>query len=201
MKQKGGIQARAEAEDQQAHSATFMAVIKTVTPVEELYTLATGRDLDGNAASRKDAAILLGLNLVPEVKAEVKAASTVVKAEAKAEAKASAKAEAKASTKKPYTKHRPSYSKDQVEEVWQNAKQSDGKVYDPNTGEELTWDKAKKPRQWDMGHKPGKEYRKLHKDYMEGKISKEEFLKEYKKPSNYQPESKSANRSGKYEQK
>lgn len=52
-----------------------------------------------------------------------------------------------------------------------------------------------------MGHKPGKEYKKLHKDYMDGKISKSKFLKEYKNPNNYQPESKSANRSRKYEQK
>lgn len=27
-----------------------------------------------------------------------------------------------------------------------------------------------------MGHKPDKEYRKLHQDYMNGKISKEKFL-------------------------
>ncbi|RNA61954.1 RHS repeat-associated core domain-containing protein [Chryseobacterium nematophagum] len=103
--------------------------------------------------------------------------------------------------KKPYSKHRPSYAKGQVDAVWNNAKQKNGKVYDPNTGEELKWNKSQKPRQWDMGHKPGKEYRKLHKDYMDGKIPKTEFLKEYKDPKNYQPESKSANRSGKYEQR
>jgi len=28
-----------------------------------------------------------------------------------------------------------------------------------------------------MGHKPGREYKKIHKDYMDGKISKEKFLK------------------------
>ena len=102
---------------------------------------------------------------------------------------------------KPYSKSRPSYSKNQVETVWENAKQKNGKVYDPNTGQELTWNKSQKPRQWDMGHKPGKEYKKLHKDYMDGKISKSKFLKEYKDPNNYRPESKSANRSRKYEQK
>jgi ribosomal protein L14E/L6E/L27E len=172
-----------------------MAVIRTVTPIEELYTLVSGRDLNGDPASRKEAGKLLALNLIPEVKVEAKAAKIALKAEAKADAKAAAKLE----TKKPYSKHRPSYGKDQVDTVWNNAKQSDGKVYDPNTGEELTWDKAIKPRQWDMGHKPGHEYRNLHKDYMDGTITKEEFLKEYKKSDNYQ--SKSANRSGKYEQK
>ncbi|WP_160137664.1 DUF6443 domain-containing protein [Chryseobacterium sp. c4a] len=203
MKQNGGVQARAEREDQEAHSKTFMAVIRTVSPVEEIYTLATGRDLEGNQASRKDAAMLLGLNLVPQVKTEVKAGKIVLQAEAKAEGKAASKATSKAknSSKKPYSKSRPSYGKDQVETVWKNGQQPDNKVYDPNTGEELTWDKSVKPRSWDMGHKPGEEYRKLHKDYMDGKIDKEEFLKRYRDPGNYQPESKSANRSGKYEQR
>ena len=54
------------------------------------------------------------------------------------------------------------------------AKQPNGKVYDPYTGEELKWDQSSS-RTWDMGHKPGKEYRKLHQDYMNGKISKENF--------------------------
>nr|WP_291937209.1 HNH/ENDO VII family nuclease [Chryseobacterium sp.] len=62
------------------------------------------------------------------------------------------------------------------------------------------WDKSVKPRSWDMGHKPGKEYRKLHEKYMNGDITKEEFLEEYRNPNNYQPESKSSNRSHKYEQ-
>lgn len=197
MKQKGGVQARAEREDQEAHSKTFMGVIRTVSPVEEIYTLATGRDLEGNQADRKDAAMLLGLNLIPQVKTEVKAGKIVLQAETKAEAKATAKT----TVKKPYSKSRPSYGKGQVDEVWETAKQKDGKVYDPNTGEELTWDKAKKPRSWDMGHKPGHEYKKLHKDYMDGKIDKDKFLERYRNPDNYQPESQSANRSHKYEQK
>ncbi|MDR4892723.1 MULTISPECIES: DUF6443 domain-containing protein [unclassified Chryseobacterium] len=199
MRQKGGVQWRAEKENQEANSAAFMAVIKLVTPVEELYTLATGRDLDGDPADRTQAGKLLALNLVPQAKVEVKAAASVLKAEAKAEAKAAAKVEAKVA-KKPYSKSRPSYGKGQVDEVWESAKK-DGKVHDPNTGEELTWDKAIKPRSWDMGHLPGQEYRTLHEKYMSGKITKEEFLKEYKNPKNYQPESKSANRSHKYEKK
>ncbi|SMO77407.1 HNH/ENDO VII superfamily nuclease with conserved GHE residues [Chryseobacterium rhizoplanae] len=153
--------------------------------------------MDGEPADRKQAAKLLALNLVPQAKVEVKAAATVLKAEAKA----LAKAEAKVTVKKPYSKSRPSYAKGQVDEVWESAKKDDGKVYDPNTKEELTWDKAIKPRPWDMGHLPGHEYRTLHEKYMSGKITKEEFLREYKNAKNYQPESKSANRSHKYEQK
>lgn len=38
-----------------------------------------------------------------------------------------------------------------------------------------------------MGHKPGREYKKIHKDYMAGKISKEKILKEVRNPDNYRP--------------
>jgi RHS repeat-associated protein len=105
---------------------------------------------------------------------------------------------------KPYSnsKNRPNYGDGQVEKVWENAKQSDGKVYDPYTGEELTWDKTKSRQgQWDMGHKPGKEYRKLWSDYMDGKIDLKTFLKEFRNPDNYTPQSVQSNRSHKYEQK
>ena len=44
---------------------------------------------------------------------------------------------------------RPSYGKNQVEEVWENAKNPvSGKVYDP-TGEEIIWDRTKvRKGQW-----------------------------------------------------
>ena len=77
---------------------------------------------------------------------------------------------------------------------------TEGKVYDPYTGEELKWDQSSS-RTWDMGHKPGKEYRKLHQDYMNGKISKEKFLEEYRNPNNYLPQSRQSNRSHKHEKK
>lgn len=96
---------------------------------------------------------------------------------------------------------RPSYKEGQVDDVWENARQPDGHIYDPNTGERLVWDKSK-PRtgQWDMGHVPGKEYRKLHQDYLDGKISHEEFLREYNNPNNYRPEAPSSNRSHRFEE-
>ena len=96
---------------------------------------------------------------------------------------------------KPYTNSRPCYGKGQVEEVWNNAKDPvTGKVYDP-TGVEIKWN-PKKPRngQWDMGHIPGEKYSDIHKLYMDGTISKQEFLEWFKKPSNYRPELPSTNR-------
>ena len=99
---------------------------------------------------------------------------------------------------KPYAHHRPKYAKGQVEEVWRRAMDKDGIVKDPYTNEILVWD-GKSPRNWDMGHVRGKEYKDLHKRYMDGKISKEEFLREYRNPDNYIPQSRYSNRSHKFE--
>ena len=101
---------------------------------------------------------------------------------------------------KPYANSRPSYGKTQVEEVWENAKDPvTGKVYDP-TGAEITWDKSK-PRngQWDMGHIPDQKYSDMHELYMNGTISKDEFLQWYRDPANYRPELPSTNRGHLYE--
>ena len=101
---------------------------------------------------------------------------------------------------KPYTNSRPSYGKNQVNEVWENAKDPiTGKVYDPS-GVEITWDKTK-PRngQWDMGHIPGEKYSEMHQLYVDDVISKDEFLEWYRNPKNYRPELPSTNRSHKYE--
>ena len=102
--------------------------------------------------------------------------------------------------KKAYSKSRPRYAKGQVEQVWKNAKDPiTGKVYDP-TGVEIKWDKSKKRSgQWDMGHIPGQKYSNMHKKYMNGEISKKEFLEWYRNPKNYRPELPSTNRSHKYE--
>ncbi|MGX4668825.1 GH-E family nuclease [Cerasibacillus sp. JNUCC 74] len=64
---------------------------------------------------------------------------------------------------KPYSnpKNRPKYGKGQVEKVWGDAQDIDGKVYDPNTGEELFWNKSKtRAGQWDMAHTPENKYSK-----------------------------------------
>ncbi|MGH2272182.1 RHS repeat-associated core domain-containing protein [Anaerohalosphaeraceae bacterium U12dextr] len=133
------------------------------------------------------------VDLSKGAKTSEKAADEAVSAAKKAE-------QASDNAKMPYSKSRPNYGKDQVDNVWENAKSSDGNVYDPYTGEQLFWDKTK-PRngQWDMGHKYGESYKKLHDDYMSGKISKDEFLKRYRDPQNYHPQSISGNRSQKYD--
>ena len=103
-------------------------------------------------------------------------------------------------TEKPYATSRPSYAKGQVEAVWENAKDSvTGKVYDPS-GAEIVWDRSK-PRkgQWDMGHLPDHKYSEVHKRYMAGKMSKEDFLAWYRDPTHYRPELPRTNRSHKYE--
>lgn len=102
--------------------------------------------------------------------------------------------------RKKLIKHRPTYRKGVVEEVWNNAKGPDGKVRDPNTGDIIDW-KPGMPRKdvWDMGHKPGEEYRKLVDRFRRGKITKKEFFDMYNDPKNYRPELPSINRSGKFE--
>jgi len=105
---------------------------------------------------------------------------------------------------KPYANpaSRPKYADGQVDSVWTAAQDEDGNVYDPNTGEILTWDKSRSRfGQWDMGHLPGKEYNILWRSYMNDEIDLDQFLSEYRSPSNYRPESPSANRSHRYESK
>ncbi|MEW4239540.1 HNH/ENDO VII family nuclease [Priestia aryabhattai] len=103
-------------------------------------------------------------------------------------------------SKEPYSSSRPSYGKGQVEQVWENAKDPiNGKIYDPS-GVEIGWDKSK-PRngQWDMGHIPGEKYSDIHELYMNGTITKKEFLEWYRDPANYRPELPSTNRGHEYE--
>ena len=108
--------------------------------------------------------------------------------------------------KKPYSnpKRRPKYAPGQVEAVWEKARaaSSDGIVRDPHTGKPLYWNKSmSRAGQWDMGHTPGNEYRKLHARYMADDIDKSEYLREYRNVDNYVPEDVHANRSHTYEEK
>jgi len=99
-----------------------------------------------------------------------------------------------------YQNARPKYANGQVEQVWKNAQDVNGRVYDPNTGEELFWDTSRsRDGQWDMGHIPEAKYSELYKKYSSGQIDLKTFLEEYRNPSNYRPESPSANRSHLYE--
>ena len=98
------------------------------------------------------------------------------------------------------SRNRPSFRKGVVDEVWKNAQKGkpNGKVYDPNTGELLMWDKSKSRNgQWDMGHLPQEKWDKLRQQYIDGDISWEQVLERYNDPKNYRPEAPSSNRSGK----
>lgn len=99
-----------------------------------------------------------------------------------------------------YRENRPSQRRSTIRTTWERAQRAspDGKVRDPNNGEILEWD-GKGPRKWDMGHKPGREYRKGIEDLRDGKITKEEFLKNYRNPDNYRPEAPSSNRGRRHE--
>ena len=104
-----------------------------------------------------------------------------------------------AEASKLYMNSRPSYAAGQVEQVWENAIGTDGKVIDP-TGQEIPWDQSQ-PRngQWDAGHIPEEKYSVVHEDYMSGKITKEQFLEWYRDPTNYRPELLSTNRGHQFE--
>ena len=101
---------------------------------------------------------------------------------------------------KPYTNNRPSFRKNVVEQVWENAKGVDGLVRDPNTSEIIEW-AVGQPRKnvWDMGHIPGSKYSDMHRKYMNGGMTTKEFVDWYNNPVNYRPELPRNNRSHKFE--
>ena len=74
--------------------------------------------------------------------------------------------------------------------TWENGKKPDGKVYDPKTKREL-----KKDEPWDMGHKPGDEFRRHQQDARERGDSRKKFLDDHNDPNRYRPEDPSSNRS------
>ncbi|WP_283949355.1 MULTISPECIES: SpvB/TcaC N-terminal domain-containing protein [Sulfurimonadaceae] len=87
---------------------------------------------------------------------------------------------------------RPSnYRKGVRDKVWDNATDSKtGRVRDPKTGQFMSKEKS-----WDMGHKPGYEFRKHQKSAEERGISREKFLDEHNNPEHYRPELPQSNRS------
>ena len=76
------------------------------------------------------------------------------------------------------------------DQVWDDAKDSHGRVRDPETGRYMSKDSP-----WDMGHKPGYEFKK-HRDSAQRRgISREQFIDEHNNPEHYRPELPSSNRS------
>lgn len=99
-------------------------------------------------------------------------------------AQAALRSKLKAMLDPKYTYRRPSGFREGVrDEVWAAAKKDDGKVYDPLTGREIKEDEP-----WDMGHKPGFEFRKHRDSAFQRGISREQFLDEHNDPSHYWPE-------------
>lgn len=87
---------------------------------------------------------------------------------------------------------RPSgYRKGMREAVWEQAKiEGGGIVRDPKTGIEMNYNDP-----WDMGHKPGFEFRKHQKSAQNRGISRKQFLDEFNNPNHFRPELPSSNRS------
>jgi len=80
------------------------------------------------------------------------------------------------------------------EEVWEQAKDSKGIVHDLVSKKTIKFNDD-----WEMGHKPGYEFRKHQKSATERGITREEFLDEHNNPEHYRPELPSSNRSHKGE--
>lgn len=78
--------------------------------------------------------------------------------------------------------------------TWKNAKNTNGDVIDPVTQKIMN-----ESEPWDMGHKPGFEFRKHQKSAEERGITRKQFLDEYNDPNHYRPELPSSNRSHKGE--
>lgn len=70
------------------------------------------------------------------------------------------------------------------------ANSPDGIVRDPKTGKPINPNEP-----WDMGHKPGYEFRKHRASAQERGIDRKQFLDEHNDSSHYRPELPSSNRS------
>jgi len=82
------------------------------------------------------------------------------------------------------------FRKNVREDVWERAKAPDGNVDDPLTGRQIDFDEP-----WDMGHKPGYEFRKHRESARRRGIDRKQFLEEHNNPEHYRPELPSSNQS------
>ena len=80
--------------------------------------------------------------------------------------------------------------KNAKETVWDKAKDEQGVVKNPITKKVMDIEEP-----WDMGHKPGHEFRKHQQSADDRKITRKQFLDEYNNPNNYRPELPESNRS------
>lgn len=70
------------------------------------------------------------------------------------------------------------------DKAWEEVEKAspDGIVHDPKTGRPMSKDEP-----WDMGHKPGYEFRKHRASARERGITRKQFLDEHNNPSHYRP--------------
>ena len=107
-----------------------------------------------------------------------------------------------------YWKSRPSFGKDQVKTVWENAKDDTEKIFFKKDGIEyirdkngtVSWNKdIPRNGQWDMGHivedinKPNI-YAREYDKYLRGEITEDAFLEWYRNAGNYEPQLPGYNR-------
>lgn len=86
---------------------------------------------------------------------------------------------------------RPSgFRKGVRQQSYDGNKGADAKVRDPKTKEEI-----KPDDEWDMGHKPGYEFRKHQESARQRDIDRKQFLDEHNTPEHYRPETQNTNRS------
>ena len=97
---------------------------------------------------------------------------------------------------KNYDYSRPNWRSGIRDEVWENAKDVHGRVRDPITGKYMS-----KEKPWDIGHKPGYEFKKHQKSAEARGIDRKTFINEYNNPNHLRPELPSSNRSHKGENK
>ena len=108
-------------------------------------------------------------------------------------------------------KKRPYLKKSTIDKAFEQNKGPDGKVRDPKTKKIIKKDAKVKvvtksgrtynQRAWDMGHKPGKEWKKELNAFEKGKLTKEQLKARYNDPSRYRPETRKTNRGGSLEKK
>ncbi|MCX2429422.1 polymorphic toxin-type HINT domain-containing protein [Pedobacter sp. GR22-10] len=92
--------------------------------------------------------------------------------------------------------NRPGWRNKTVDDVWDNAKNENGKVIDRISEQEINWDRSK-PRgdQWHMGHDYGYEFSKHQQSAAARNIGVKDFRSEYNTSQHISPELPSSNTS------
>ena len=106
----------------------------------------------------------------------------------------------------PFANHRPEHTEEEIEAVWNQAKQKSGGQYDQPDGSQFSFDAGDvvvqdidgrwykvewepgQPRNWDMGHIERAKYSKLREAYLNHEIDTKTFLSRYHNPENYRVE-------------